>query len=95
MKLTTEDAALHDAAVRAGIRTAAQALGGALAPLGVTAGVLTGGSWIALGIAAGGSLITSLIAGTAAYLNFIGNGLPEAYSVLASERARSPKHAAE
>lgn len=95
MNITTDDIALHDAAVRAGIRTAAQALGGALVPLGATAGILTGGSWLALGIALGGSLITSLIAGTAAYLNFIGNGLPEAYGVLARQNTSVPKHAAE
>lgn len=95
MKFTTEDRALHDAAQRAGIRTFAQSAGGSIAPLAATSFVLSGGNLVSLGIAVGGAIVTGAIAGLAAYLGMVGNGLPQAYAELALEDATRPRHAAE
>lgn len=75
--------ALQKAAIRAGIRTFYQTAG-ATAPIGLAVGqVATWGDLASQGLAAcialGGALVSGGIAGFAAYLSFVGNGLPEEY----------------
>lgn len=77
---TTDDAALNAAAVRAGIRTAAQAARGAGAAIVVTIGAsLIGVNWIVVGATAAASAITVTWAGVDAYLGMISNGVPKEY----------------
>lgn len=83
IKFTTEDAQLHTAAVRAGIRTGAQTAGSAIV---VGGGIGQAATWgelgaqaIALGITVGGALLAGAGAGVAAYLSFIGKGVPAEY----------------
>ena len=77
---TTDDKALHAAAVRAGIRTSAQALRGAGAALVVSIGsTIIGVDWIVVGATAAASAITVAWAGFDAYLGMISNGVPKEY----------------
>lgn len=81
---TTEDAALHAAAVKAGLRTAAQAARGAGAALVTAIGAsLLGVDWIAVAALAGGSVISVTWAGVDAYLGMISKGVPAEYQDVA------------
>jgi len=77
---TTDDKALHAAAVRAGIRTAAQSARGAGAAIVASIGVsLLGVDWIVVAATAGASAVTVAWAGVDAYLGMISNGVPKEY----------------
>lgn len=77
---TTEDEALHAAAVRAGLKTAAQtARGTGAAVLAAIGATVIGVDWTIVGGIAGAGLITTVWAGADAYLDKIGNGLPVEY----------------
>lgn len=77
---STEDAALHAAAVKAGLRTAAQAARGAGAALVASIGAsLLGVDWLVVAGAAGVGAITVAWAGLDAYLGWISNGIPKQY----------------
>ena len=77
---TTDDKALHAAAVRAGIRTAAQSARGAGAAIVVSIGVsIIGVDWIVVGATAVASVINVSWAGIDAYLGMISSGVPKEY----------------
>lgn len=88
MKLSTEDAALHRAAVRAGLRTAAQSARGAgVAILGAIGTTVVGVEWGVVAGIAGASAITVAWAGLDAYLGVIEKGVPAEYTVNAKDDA--------
>ncbi len=77
---TTEDRALHAAAVRAGIRTSAQAARGAGAAIVASIGAsVLGVDWVSVGGVAAASAITTAWAGIDAYLGMIRGGVPAEY----------------
>ena len=67
------------ATARAGIRTAAQSLASAL-PTGGVVLALTGDWWTAALLGAGSAVVSSLLAGAAAYLSILSKGIPEDYA---------------
>lgn len=76
----TEDAALHAAAVKAGLRTAAQAARGAGAAIVAAIGTtVIGVDWLIVGGVAGASVISVAWAGVDAYLGMIRDGVPAEY----------------
>lgn len=84
MKLTTDDALLHAAAVRAGIRTAAQSARGAGVAIVASIGTsLLGVDWLIVGATAGASAITVVWSGVDAYLGIIADGIPAEYAAAA------------
>ncbi|MFD4111631.1 hypothetical protein ACFWWU_36570 [Streptomyces sp. NPDC058650] len=92
MKFTTEDAARHAAAVRAGIRTAAQAARGAgVAIVGIIGTTIIGVDWLVVAGVGAASVITVVWSGLDAYLGIIANGVPEAYqdAALAEQQFRT------
>lgn len=77
---TTHDKLLQAAAIKAGIRTAAQAARGAGVAVVATVGAsLLGVDWLVVAATAGASAITVAWAGADAYLNIIANGIPAQY----------------
>lgn len=76
----TEDKALQAAAIRAGLRTAAQAARGAGAAIVASIGVsLAGVDWAVTAAVAGASAITVVWAGVDAYLGMVSKGVPSEY----------------
>lgn len=81
---TTEDKALHAAAVRAGIRTAAQSARGAGAAIVAAIGAtVLGVNWVALAGVAGASIVNVAWSGVDAYLGIINGGVPREYQDVA------------
>lgn len=73
-------AELHEAAVRAGVRTAAQSLGtGFVIPATLTV-AFTGEWFAALGIGIALAVVVGVVNGAQAYFSFIGKGIPEQYA---------------
>ena len=67
------------AATRAGIRTAAQTLASAI-PAGGVVLALTGDWWTAALLGSGSAVVSSMLAGAAAYLSILSKGIPEDYA---------------
>lgn len=86
--------ALHEAAVRAGLRTALVTLAPALViPGGVT--VAISGQWLAaLGISLLTAAVIAFVAGLSSYASFIAKGIPEPYVTAALEQTYAAKHVA-
>lgn len=77
---TTEDARLNAAAIKAGLRTAAQAARGAGAGLVAAIGAsVLGVDWLVVAGVAGASVVSVAWAGMDAYLGMISNGVPAEY----------------
>ena len=67
------------AATRAGIRTFTQTLASAI-PAGGVVLALTGDWWTAVLLGSGSAVVSSLLAGAAAYLSILSKGIPEDYA---------------
>lgn len=79
--------ALHEAAVRAGVRSGAQALAaGFVLPAGLTM-AFTQEWFAALLIGLALALVSGVVAGVQSYASFIANGIPDPYVVAAAEQA--------
>jgi len=87
--------ALHEAAVRAGLRTALTTLApGLILPAGLTV-ALTGEWFAALLVGLALAVVTAVISGLQSYASFIAKGIPEPYVTAAIEQADYvPRHAA-
>lgn len=87
--------ALHEAAVRAGVRTALVAFTPALALPTVVTGAITQEWIVAFLIGLAMAAVTSFLAGLQSYASFIAKGIPEPYVTAAVEQAGYvPRHAA-
>ena len=86
--------ALHEAAVRAGIRTGAATLAaGFILPAGLTV-AFTGQWFAALAIGLALAVVGAVVSGIQSYAAFIAKGLPDPYVVAAIEQSGYvPKHA--
>lgn len=81
---TSEDAALNAAAIKAGIRTAAQAARGAGAAVVVAIGsTVVGVDWLVVGGIVGAGVVTTVWAGIDAYLGILSKGVPAEYQDVA------------
>lgn len=70
----------REAAEQAFIRTAAQALAGALPVATISGAVLAEASLVMIGWSVLAALLSAGLAGAASYFSIIGGGLPEAYA---------------
>lgn len=79
--------ALHEAAVRAGVRSGAQALAaGFILPAGLTVAFTQ--EWLsALAIGLALAAVSAVVAGLQSYASFIAKGIPEPYVTAAAEQA--------
>ncbi len=78
------------AAKRGFIRTTAQAYATSFS-VGISAGVIItfiqeGADWVALGITAGVTVVSPLLAGLASFLSILAKGVPEDYTDAAAEQ---------
>lgn len=87
--------ALHEAAVRAGVRTGAAALAtGFILPAGLTV-AFTHEWFTALLIGLALAVVSAIVAGLQSYASFIAKGVPDPYVTAALEQADYvPRHAA-
>lgn len=79
--------ALHEAAVRAGVRTGTATLAaGFILPAGLTVAFTS--QWLsALGIGLALAIVSAVVAGIQSYASFISKGIPETYVTAAIEQA--------
>ena len=81
---TSEDAALNAAAIKAGLRTAAQTARGAGAAVIAAIGAsVLGVDWLLVAGIAGSGVVTTVWAGVDAYLGMISKGVPSEYQDVA------------
>ena len=87
--------ALHEAAVRAGLRTALATLAPALVLPALPVGVITGQWIVAFLVGLALAVCTAFLAGLQSYASFLAKGIPEPYVTAAIEQAGYvPRHAA-
>lgn len=72
------------AAKRGFIRTTSQALKATIPTGGITGAALSGGDLITIAWSVGAAVLSSLLAGTASYLDIISKGIPEDYQASGS-----------